>query len=212
MAGVPLLVMANKQDLMNALPANEIADGLNLFGIRDRPWQIQPCSAKTGGGPGERGNRAGESSGGARERSPAPHPASPPLAGLVWLLVPGLIHPPPLCPCPQPPQSPFRRRSDGRDGMARSTGEKRNARSPLAARRSVCSVLVLPPVRLPSSLPRPVFAPAFAGQIDARFRRKDSFCCCCPGQFEVALASAIFPPLRIRIHLASRGSWAQKLH
>ena len=41
MAGVPLLVLANKQDLINALPANEVADGLNLFGIRDRAWQIQ---------------------------------------------------------------------------------------------------------------------------------------------------------------------------
>lgn len=44
MAGVPLLVLANKQDLINALPANEVADGLNLFNIRDRAWQIQPCS------------------------------------------------------------------------------------------------------------------------------------------------------------------------
>ena len=50
MAGVPLLVLANKQDLINALPANEVADGLNLFNIRDRAWQIQPCSAKTGDG------------------------------------------------------------------------------------------------------------------------------------------------------------------
>jgi ADP-ribosylation factor-like protein 3 len=50
MAGVPLLVLANKQDLISALPANEVADGMNLFSIRDRPWQIQPCSAKTGNG------------------------------------------------------------------------------------------------------------------------------------------------------------------
>jgi len=50
MAGVPLLVLANKQDLLNALPANEVADGMNLFSIRDRPWQIQPCSAKNGSG------------------------------------------------------------------------------------------------------------------------------------------------------------------
>ncbi|KAK9817934.1 hypothetical protein WJX72_004505 [[Myrmecia] bisecta] len=50
MQGVPLLVLANKQDLINALPANEIAEGLNLFSIRDRPWQIQPCSAKSGSG------------------------------------------------------------------------------------------------------------------------------------------------------------------
>ena len=48
LAGVPLMVFANKQDLLNAQPAAEIADGLNLFNIRDRPWQIQPCSAKSG--------------------------------------------------------------------------------------------------------------------------------------------------------------------
>ncbi|KAL3900375.1 MAG: hypothetical protein SGCHY_001383 [Lobulomycetales sp.] len=45
---VPLLVFANKQDLMNALPADQIAQGLNLNSIRDRKWQIQACSAKTG--------------------------------------------------------------------------------------------------------------------------------------------------------------------
>eukprot|EP00161_Ancyromonas_sigmoides_P026239 TRINITY_DN902_c2_g1_i1.p2 TRINITY_DN902_c2_g1~~TRINITY_DN902_c2_g1_i1.p2 ORF type:complete len:180 (-),score=73.37 TRINITY_DN902_c2_g1_i1:161-700(-) len=50
LAGVPLLVFANKQDLINALPANEIANDLDLVGIRDRQWQIQPCSAKTGEG------------------------------------------------------------------------------------------------------------------------------------------------------------------
>ena len=49
MNGVPLLVLANKQDLVNALSAKDVAEGLNLFSIRDRPWQIQPCSAKTGG-------------------------------------------------------------------------------------------------------------------------------------------------------------------
>ena len=30
---------------MNAEPASEIAEGLNLHTIRDRKWQIQPCSA-----------------------------------------------------------------------------------------------------------------------------------------------------------------------
>ena len=50
MNGVPLLVLANKQDLVNALSAKYVAEGLNLFSIRDRPWQIQPCSAKTGEG------------------------------------------------------------------------------------------------------------------------------------------------------------------
>jgi len=50
LAGVPLLVYANKQDLMNALSAEEISDGLNLASIRDRPWSIQACSAKDGEG------------------------------------------------------------------------------------------------------------------------------------------------------------------
>ncbi|GFS22886.1 ADP-ribosylation factor-like protein 3 [Elysia marginata] len=48
--GVPVLVFANKQDLMNAARSSEIADGLNLNSIRDRAWQIQPCSAVTGEG------------------------------------------------------------------------------------------------------------------------------------------------------------------
>jgi ADP-ribosylation factor-like protein 3 len=50
MHGVPVLVLANKQDLLNALPADDIAEALNLFLIRDRPWQIQGCSAKDGSG------------------------------------------------------------------------------------------------------------------------------------------------------------------
>ena len=50
LAGVPILVLANKQDLFHAQPPNEIAEAMNLFSIRDRPWQIQPCSAKTGEG------------------------------------------------------------------------------------------------------------------------------------------------------------------
>lgn len=50
MNGVPLLVFANKQDLVGALTADEIADQLNLVAIRDRPWQIQACSAKDGSG------------------------------------------------------------------------------------------------------------------------------------------------------------------
>ncbi|KAJ3156570.1 ADP-ribosylation factor protein 3 [Geranomyces variabilis] len=50
LAGVPVLVLANKQDLVNALPGDEIATGLNLNAIRDRQWQIQPCSAKSGAG------------------------------------------------------------------------------------------------------------------------------------------------------------------
>jgi ADP-ribosylation factor-like protein 3 len=44
LAGVPLLVLANKQDLVNALRPDDIADTLNLCSLRDRSWQIQPCS------------------------------------------------------------------------------------------------------------------------------------------------------------------------
>mmetsp|Transcript_4479 Transcript_4479/g.14597 ORF Transcript_4479/g.14597 Transcript_4479/m.14597 type:complete len:126 (-) Transcript_4479:407-784(-) len=50
MNGVPLLVLANKQDLIQALPPDEIAAEMNLHSIRDRPWQIQPCAATTGQG------------------------------------------------------------------------------------------------------------------------------------------------------------------
>merc|ERR1711998_126081 len=50
LAGTPLLVLANKQDLLNALSAQEVADALNLHVLRDRQWQIQACSAKSGDG------------------------------------------------------------------------------------------------------------------------------------------------------------------
>ncbi len=50
LSGVPVLVLANKQDLVTALSPDEVADGLNLYAIRDRPWQIQACSAKSGEG------------------------------------------------------------------------------------------------------------------------------------------------------------------
>ncbi|OUC39610.1 ADP-ribosylation factor family protein [Trichinella nativa] len=45
LTNVPLLIFANKQDLVNAVPASSLAEGLQLHTIRDRPWQIQPCSA-----------------------------------------------------------------------------------------------------------------------------------------------------------------------
>jgi ADP-ribosylation factor-like protein 3 len=45
---VPLLVFANKQDLPGALEPSEIAEGLNLFSVRDRAWQIEGCSAAQG--------------------------------------------------------------------------------------------------------------------------------------------------------------------
>ncbi|EDO32348.1 predicted protein [Nematostella vectensis] len=48
--GVPLLVFANKQDLMNAATPAEISSNLGLNTIRSRGWQIQGCSALTGEG------------------------------------------------------------------------------------------------------------------------------------------------------------------
>lgn len=50
LAGVPLLVFANKQDLNGAASAAEISERLMLTRVRDRIWQIQACSAVTGEG------------------------------------------------------------------------------------------------------------------------------------------------------------------
>merc|ERR1712166_359664 len=50
LAGVPLLVFANKQDLLNAMKEDEVSDAMGLINIRDRVWHLQPCSAKTGDG------------------------------------------------------------------------------------------------------------------------------------------------------------------
>ena len=46
----PLLVFANKQDLINAAEAEEIVSVLDLKQIRVRPWHIQPCNAREGDG------------------------------------------------------------------------------------------------------------------------------------------------------------------
>ena len=50
LAAVPLLIFANKQDLMTATAASELAESLNLHTIRDRMWQVQACSAVTAEG------------------------------------------------------------------------------------------------------------------------------------------------------------------
>lgn len=50
LAAVPILVFANKQDLVQAAPAQEIADKLQLNKIRGRAWRIQGCSALSGEG------------------------------------------------------------------------------------------------------------------------------------------------------------------
>ncbi|XP_041078968.1 ADP-ribosylation factor-like protein 3 isoform X1 [Polyodon spathula] len=47
---VPVLIFANKQDLVTAAPASEIAEGLNLHTYRDRDWQIQACATLSGEG------------------------------------------------------------------------------------------------------------------------------------------------------------------
>ncbi len=46
MAGIPLLIYANKQDLISALPVEEIEEELCLGMINDRAWTIVACSAK----------------------------------------------------------------------------------------------------------------------------------------------------------------------
>jgi len=48
--GAPVLIFANKQDLISALTPKEISEALQLHNIRDRAWQIQAASAKTGTG------------------------------------------------------------------------------------------------------------------------------------------------------------------
>lgn len=43
--GLPLLIMANKQDLVSAMKPDQIAEKLSLNVIRDRKYKIQSCSA-----------------------------------------------------------------------------------------------------------------------------------------------------------------------
>lgn len=50
LVSVPLLIFANKQDLMTAIPASKTAESLSLHTIRDRMWQVQACSAITAEG------------------------------------------------------------------------------------------------------------------------------------------------------------------
>ena len=45
-----LLIMANKQDLPNAMSIAELTDKLNLHNIRERQWYIQASCATTGDG------------------------------------------------------------------------------------------------------------------------------------------------------------------
>lgn len=45
-----LLVMANKQDMKNALNATALSEALGLAGIKNRTWNIQETSATHGRG------------------------------------------------------------------------------------------------------------------------------------------------------------------
>ncbi|KAG8829653.1 hypothetical protein FRC20_008619 [Serendipita sp. 405] len=48
--GCPLLILANKQDLPNAVDMNVIISKLDLMSRRDNEWFICPCSGATGEG------------------------------------------------------------------------------------------------------------------------------------------------------------------
>ncbi|GIQ83609.1 small GTPase superfamily, ARF type [Kipferlia bialata] len=48
--GACVLVLANKQDLPNAMSTQEVSDMLKLSDINDRPWFIQACCAIRGDG------------------------------------------------------------------------------------------------------------------------------------------------------------------
>ncbi|GFN76141.1 ADP-ribosylation factor 1 [Plakobranchus ocellatus] len=50
MQGVPVVVVANKQDLPGALSTAKIADGLGLRELRDRKWYVQGACAVNGDG------------------------------------------------------------------------------------------------------------------------------------------------------------------
>lgn len=50
LAGAALLVLANKQDLPQAMNATEITEGLRLSEIKARKWYIQACCATSGDG------------------------------------------------------------------------------------------------------------------------------------------------------------------
>jgi signal recognition particle receptor subunit beta len=50
LAGLPLLVFANKQDLPFAMSISAVIDGLKLHGTSDRKWHVQGCNSISGDG------------------------------------------------------------------------------------------------------------------------------------------------------------------
>eukprot|EP00727_Mastigamoeba_balamuthi_P006097 m51a1_g2106 hypothetical protein (190) ;mRNA; r:1613111-1613680 len=49
-ASAPLLVLATKQDLPGAAPADKVAEAMGLQGLSGRPVTVLPCSGLTGAG------------------------------------------------------------------------------------------------------------------------------------------------------------------
>jgi ADP-ribosylation factor-like protein 3 len=50
LSNVPTLLFANKVDLLQAAPIEDITEAMALANITSRNWTIQACSAKTGEG------------------------------------------------------------------------------------------------------------------------------------------------------------------
>ncbi|XP_036419352.1 ADP-ribosylation factor-like protein 11 [Colossoma macropomum] len=50
MADIPLMVLANKSDLPDAMTVSEVSKQLDMDSYKDRVWEIQACSALRGQG------------------------------------------------------------------------------------------------------------------------------------------------------------------
>jgi ADP-ribosylation factor protein 1 len=50
LVGIPILILANKQDLPMAMSTSAITDRLGLHGVREREWYVQGCVAGSGDG------------------------------------------------------------------------------------------------------------------------------------------------------------------
>ncbi|XP_063710557.1 uncharacterized protein LOC134839071 [Symsagittifera roscoffensis] len=50
MRGVPVLLMANKQDLPNSRSVSEISERMKMHSLKDRAWHVQGCCAPSGDG------------------------------------------------------------------------------------------------------------------------------------------------------------------
>jgi ADP-ribosylation factor protein 1 len=50
LVGIPVLILANKQDLPMAMSTSAITDRLGLHGVREREWYVQGCVAGSGDG------------------------------------------------------------------------------------------------------------------------------------------------------------------